>query len=283
MASSRCTTLTDVTTPRTDLRSSVRRFLGRRNFEARRAVAKQAVAFDRRLHQGGEDRGGITVVTVTWNSVEFLAAMLRGVKRFSPADVEIIVVDNHSTDATPELLAEHPEVRNLRLPTNIGHGLALDLAFARARTTKVIALDVDAFPIDEKWLGSVIDPLDAGASIAGAHIQRGFIHPSFLAMRRDTHRELATSFVPIGRAPKPRMAPSGLFMDVGEALSHNAAVTYGTASLHKIAPTSTIGPGLAGTVFGDIVYHNFYSTQGLPEHREASRALWSEAVSRYLD
>ncbi len=283
MATSGCTTLTDVTKPRTDLATSARRLLGRANFRARRATAGRVVAIDRRRHLDQPERAGVTIATVTWNSVEFLTPMLAAVKRFSPAEIEIVVVDNHSSDSTPEYLEQDTDVRAVRLPVNIGHGLALDLAFARARTRYVVALDVDAFPIDDTWLPSVIDPLEAGASIAGAHVHRAFIHPCFLAMRRQTYLELATSFVPIGTAREPGKPQAGLFMDVGEALSHNAAVTHGTASLHRIGPTSTVGPGLAGTVFGDVVYHNFYSTQGRPEHRAAARQLWAEAVVRYLD
>ena len=72
------------------------------------------------------------------------------------------------------------------------------------------------------------------------------------------------------------------FMDVGEALSQVVTLRFGRKALHQIPLTSKEGPGMAGSVFGDVVYHNFYATQGRADRCVASDLLWSRAVEQYL-
>jgi hypothetical protein len=255
---------------------------GRTNLLGRRAIASQFVNLARRRGSSRAERPGVTVATVTWNSLDFLRSCLGGIQRFSDSSVEILVIDNHSTDGTPEFLDQQGRARHIRTPLNIGHGLGLDLAFAAAETELVVTLDVDAFPISDRWLSAVLDPLDEGAMVAGAYVQRAFIHPSFLAMRRRDYLRLGVRFVPIGVPTAPGGTPHGLFMDVGEALSQTVAVVAGTAALHRVPITGSRGDNLVGSIYGDVVYHNFYATQGRPELVEASKVAWAEAVDAYL-
>lgn len=259
-----------------------RRKAARANLLGRRALANRFVS--RARNRGGHEpeRSGITVTTVTWNSLEYLEGCLEGIRRFTERPVEILVIDNHSVDGTTEYLAKQTDIRVVRTPLNIGHGLGLDLAFAHSRTEYVVALDVDAFPISTRWLDVVLEPLEQGALVAGAYVQRAFIHPSFLAMRRHDYLRLNLQFVPIGAPTTPGGIPRGLFMDVGEALSQTVAVVAGSASLHRVPITADNGNHLVGSIYGDVVYHNFYSTQGKPELVAASGKAWAEAVDRYL-
>ena len=51
-------------------------------------------------------------------------------------------------------------------------------------------------------------------------------------------------------------------MDVGEAFSQAIAVKFGTSTLDKIPITERFGPRQSAGVFGNTVFHNFYSTYG---------------------
>jgi glycosyltransferase involved in cell wall biosynthesis len=260
----------------------LRAAVARSHLLGRRAVARRFVDLARRSGARTASRPGVTVATVTWNSLDYLRCCLDGIRRFSDPVPDILVVDNRSTDGTRAFLAEQPDVRTIRSPLNLGHGLGLDLAFARAETDVVVALDVDAFPIAPEWLSVVLDPLAQGAVVAGAYVQRAFIHPSFLAMRRSDYLRLGVRFMSIGVPTAPGGTPHGLFMDVGEALSQTVAVVAGSAALHRIPITTTSGDNLVGSVYGDVVYHNFYATQGRPELAAAANVAWSDAVARYL-
>lgn len=263
-------------------RTELRRRVGSTNLKARRTAGLQWVRAQARQARNRQEVPGVTIATVSWNSLSYLEVLVDAVRQFTPNPIEILVVDNHSSDGTKEFLASTRDVTSVDVPLNLGHGLGLDIAFLHARTEHVVVLDVDAFPIRNGWLDVALDPLHSDAKIAGAQVHRSFVHPCFLAMKRRTFLDSGSSFAPVGRAPKMGQAPKGIFMDVGEALSHNIALTYGSSAVHQLEPTSIEGPGMAGTVFADAVYHNFYSTQGNPELMSASAALWANARARYL-
>ena len=224
--------------------------------------------------------GGVTVVTVNYWSLLYVQTLVEAVRRFSPPDVEILVVDNASRDGSKAWLASRDDVRSIALPVNILHGRALDLAVMRCTTEFFIALDVDAFPIREGWMDVVLDPLREGATVAGGTLHSGAIdyaHPCFMAMRVSRFVEERHSFIEFRRNNR-------LVMDTGIAITQREG-----AHAHLVPATSVRGPGYTGTVYGDAVYHNFWSTR-LRRSRspvlvtlndEASRA-WDEAVAMYL-
>jgi glycosyltransferase involved in cell wall biosynthesis len=227
-------------------------------------------------------RDGITVVTVNYNSLPKVRVLLAALERYTDLPIDVIVVDNASKDRSREFLRAQRNVRSLMLPLNIGHGFALDLAVLSASTSVVVTFDIDAFPVSPGWLQAVTGPLEHGAAVAGAHLHRAYIHPCFLALRRSDFLDYRLSFAPVGRCPSPEVPASGLYLDAGEAVSHILSLAYGTKAIHKIPPTSSIGPGVIGTVFGDIVYHNFYSTHGQGEMGKAGAEAWEKAVRQYV-
>jgi glycosyltransferase involved in cell wall biosynthesis len=234
-------------------------------------------------------RDGVTVVIVNWNSLRHLEVSVRAVQEFSDG-VEIIVVDNASTDGSLAWLSR-AGIRCIELDRNVGHGPALDLGALAARTTWIVALDVDAFPIDRSWLDALLTPLRSGSVVCGAHggevldslsperptdqLGREFVHPCCLAMALRDFVLRRHSF----------MKDPSRNMDVGESISRREGerVSY-------LEPTSTVGPGALGTVFAGVVYHNFYGTRhagnhgGMLEGISAGDAerVWDLSVKRYL-
>lgn len=238
-----------------------------------------AAAWARRPRSGSAYRPGVTVVTVNWNSLPFLRVMLDATKVMSPVGTEILVVDNGSSDGSTDYLSHRHDVRLMRLPTNVGHGVALDLAIATIDTEYVAILDVDAFPISEEWLSDSIAALVGGAQITGARMHRNFVHPCFLVTRTRVLHEYDLTFRPVGSlADLSTKAP--LFLDVGEALTQRLIVKFGGGgAVRFIEITSLRGPGNAGQVFGDLVYHNLWATHG--DRRAAALELFHEAVDQY--
>jgi glycosyltransferase involved in cell wall biosynthesis len=226
--------------------------------------------------------GAATVVTVNWNSWEHLAVLIDLVTRRSPPGTEILVVDNGSSDVSRERLRETESVRHALLPVNMGHDFALDLGVLLCDTEYVVTLDVDAFPLHERWLEELLAPLAEGAQVAGARLNREYVHPCCWAMRTARFVEQGHSF----RADyRPREEGRDASGDVGEAISIREA-----PAVRFFEVTSQRGPGDVGTVFGDIVYHNFYATRfratkdatldgvvGANDPRQA----WEEALRKY--
>jgi glycosyltransferase involved in cell wall biosynthesis len=227
-------------------------------------------------------REGITVVSVNYHSLPQLRVLLSALERYTSEPVDIVIVDNGSKDGSREFLRSLPNVRSILLPVNLGHGSALDLGVVMADTSIVVTFDIDAFPISPEWLPAVTEPLGKGSVIAGAHWHRAYIHPCFLALRRSDFIDYRLSFAPVGRWPSAEFRATGLSLDAGEALSHVLSVAYGTKGLHKIPVTSIRGPEAIGAIFGDVVYHNFYSTHIRGELGKAAAEAWDEAVRQYV-
>jgi glycosyltransferase involved in cell wall biosynthesis len=227
--------------------------------------------------------GAVTVVTVNWNSWSHLAVLIDVVRRRSPRDAEILVVDNGSSDESRARLAERPDVRTLLLPANLGHDLALDLGVLACDTEYVVTLDVDAFPLHSGWLDELIAPLRTGAQVSGARLNRDYVHPCCWAMRTERFVTRGHSFRSRYRGRTAGRDASGA---VGEAISEREG-----GALHFLEVSSRRGPGDVGTVFGDAVYHNFYATRF---HATTKRVLdkavgiedaeraWEEALRRYV-
>jgi glycosyltransferase involved in cell wall biosynthesis len=246
-----------------------------------RAVRSAGVMLSRarQVRPPASYRPAVTVLIVNWNSLPYLRRTLAAVRAMSPVDTEIIVVDNGSSDGSLEYLRTRDDVRTVRLPVNVGHGLALDLVVPGIDTEVLAILDVDAFPISERWLPESIAALDAGAVVAGAHLHRNFVHPCFLVTRTPVLHQYRLTLRPVGSlAGLDRSAP--LFLDVAEALSQRVIVKFGGGgAIHFFEITSARGPGKAGAVFGGLVYHNMYATQGA--HQNEATRMFEQAFSTF--
>jgi hypothetical protein len=227
--------------------------------------------------------GAATVVTVNWNSWSHLEVLIDVVRRRSPANTRILAVDNGSEDGSREQISARKDAEGLLLPANVGHELAMDLGVLRCETEFVVALDVDAFPLHDDWLERLLAPLSEGAQVAGARLNRSYVHPCCWAMRFERFVEQGHSF----RAHYvPRSEGRDASGDVGEEIS-----TAEAPNLHFFEVTSQRGPGDVGTVFGDLVYHNFYATRfnatsdqtldGVVAADDSARA-WDEALQKYV-
>jgi glycosyltransferase involved in cell wall biosynthesis len=218
------------------------------------------------------------VLTVSWNSLPFLSRMLAATRAMSPDGTEIVVIDNDSSDGTREFLAEQDDVRAALMPVNLGHGVALDVVLPQVDTEHVAVLDVDAFPVSPTWLEQSLAALES-SRITGAHLHRNFVHPCYLVTRTQLIHRYGLTFAPVGSLARLEdEAP--LFLDVAEALSQRLIIKFGgSKAMTLVEPTSIRGPGMAGTVFGGLVYHNMYATQGV--HRPAALDLFVDEFRRY--
>jgi glycosyltransferase involved in cell wall biosynthesis len=227
--------------------------------------------------------GTATIVTVNWNSWPHLEVLIDVVRRRSPVGTRIIAVDNGSEDGSREQIATSSGVNGLLLPANAGHELAMDLGVLCAETEFVVALDVDAFPLHDDWLERLLAPLAHGAQVSGARLNRNYVHPCCWAMRKARFVEEGHSF---RSHYVPRSEGRDASGDVGEEISAAEA-----PNLHFFEVSSQRGPGDVGTVFGDLVYHNFYATRfnatsdqtldGVVAADDSGRA-WEEALQRYV-
>ena len=215
------------------------------------AIVSPLTSLRRRQARRAHRQPGVTIVTVSYNTLGYLQAMVAGVRKYSPPGTPIIVVDNGSTDGCVRWSKQQPGVRVVRLPTNVLHGPAMNLGLALCRTEHFVALDVDAFPISTMWLSELLEPLNRGMHVSGAgypptpeHNIQPYVHACCLTMKTSRFLDQEHTFSP------------GASWDTGQSISQRE-----WPHVHTVPITASRGPGILGSVFGDIVYHNFYSAR----------------------
>jgi GT2 family glycosyltransferase len=86
----------------------------------------------------------VSVIIVSWNVLEYLRRCLEALNRSDVGNLEVIVVDNDSGDATRDVIPlEFPHVRFIPLRSNVGFPAANNVALPLARGSFVLLLNPD--------------------------------------------------------------------------------------------------------------------------------------------
>ena len=94
----------------------------------------------------------VSVVVPNWNGRDLIDRCLDSVRAQTVRDLEIIVVDNGSTDGSPEhLRRQHPDVRLVALAVNRGFAGGVNAGVRAARGEFVALLNNDAWAAPD-WL-----------------------------------------------------------------------------------------------------------------------------------
>ena len=111
----------------------------------------------------------VSVVIATHNRAELLPTAVESILQQTLQDFEIVIVDDASTDETPEVVerlsAQDARIRALRSEENVGAGGARNLGFAEARGEFVAVLDDDERAEPER-LEQQVAFLDQHAQVA---------------------------------------------------------------------------------------------------------------------
>jgi glycosyltransferase involved in cell wall biosynthesis len=115
-----------------------------------------------------EARPRLSVVVPVYNEKSTLSELLSRVERAEPADKEIVVVDDGSTDGSRDLLAayeERPGYQVIYQESNRGKGAAVRRGFAAARGRVVVVQDADLEYDPAEYL-KLIEPIESGLADA---------------------------------------------------------------------------------------------------------------------
>jgi GT2 family glycosyltransferase len=108
---------------------------------------------------------GVSVVVASYNGGRTLKACLESLQRLNYPDYEVILVDDGSTDATPQIVLQFPKVRSFRHEKNYGLSVARNTGIAAA-TGEIVAFTDSDCRADEDWLyylvGGLLDSEFAG-------------------------------------------------------------------------------------------------------------------------
>jgi len=103
----------------------------------------------------------VSVIIPNWNGVELLRGCLDSLRAQTYPRVEVIVVDNASTDdSVPMMQASYPEVKLVILPANLGLTGGVN-AGIKAADGEIIALLNNDAEADEKWVESMVRAMES--------------------------------------------------------------------------------------------------------------------------
>ncbi|GAB0117160.1 class I SAM-dependent methyltransferase [Acidisoma sp. 7E03] len=129
-----------------------------------RADLSAFLASDARINFPVVEDPDVSVVIVLWNAAHFTLRCLRALQAAQGPSLEIILVDNRSTDQTAALLERVEGARILRSPENLGFLLGCNRGAAEARGRSILLLNSDAFPRPDA-LATALATLDGALDI----------------------------------------------------------------------------------------------------------------------
>jgi len=106
------------------------------------------------------DHPVVSIIIPAYNEADTIVQAIERV-RAVPLQKEILVVDDGSTDATSDLLAQQPDVVLLRHERNLGKGMAIRTAIAHATGDIIMIQDAD-LEYDPMDIPRVIAPIAEG-------------------------------------------------------------------------------------------------------------------------
>lgn len=102
--------------------------------------------------------GLTSIILVTHNQIDYTRLCLDSLRRFTDEPYELIVVDNGSTDGTPDYLRQSGDVRLVENADNRGFPAAVNQGLALARGAQVLLLNNDTV-VTTGWLRRMLDAL----------------------------------------------------------------------------------------------------------------------------
>ena len=148
----------------------------------------------------------LSVIVVSWNVKELLLGCLRALADEDIKDeltLDVLVIDNASSDGSAEAARSLPGVRVIETGRNLGYGRANNLGFEQATSGHFLVLNPDTIP-QPGSLRTLLDFVDA-------YPRAGLVAPRLLNPD-GTHQEAAFRFPTIWMAlldlfPPPRVVP----------------------------------------------------------------------------
>ena len=125
-----------------------------------------------------------TVLVLNYNGLSFLQQFCTGWIQHLPANAELVIADNASTDdSLAYLRSEHPDIRIIALDKNHGFAKGYNLAMAEIETPYTILLNSD-IEIKSPWIDPLLEMLQSDDTIAA-------VQPKIMDQKQPSHFEYA--------------------------------------------------------------------------------------------
>ena len=128
----------------------------------------------------------IVIITVNWNSYDFLDLMIESLELYSKLPYQLIVIDN----SIEKREIKRPRVHQFPMVNNIGHGRGLNHGVAKAHELFpdwpfLMFLDVDCHFLTHGWEPAFIRKMDRYDILAGKGVAAKPIRPACMFMKKE--------------------------------------------------------------------------------------------------
>lgn len=128
-------------------------------------------------------KGLVSVIIPHYNGVSYLDDCLKSLQKTTYKPIEIIVVDNGSTDGSQEFVKKkYPKVKVVQAAKNLGYAGGCAYGYEKSAGEFIVFLNNDV-TVDKQWLNHLVK--------AAARKDVAICQPKVLAMRQPTHFEYA--------------------------------------------------------------------------------------------
>jgi rhamnosyltransferase len=106
------------------------------------------------------DKMKISIIIRSYNEEEHIGKLLSGIAEQTISDLDIIIVDSGSTDATVSIASKYP-VRILTVPKeDFSFGRSLNIGCKSANGDLIVLASAHVYPVYKDWLENLIKPFD---------------------------------------------------------------------------------------------------------------------------
>ncbi len=123
----------------------------------------------------------VTIIVLNWNGKKWLAKCLPTLRKIKYTPLEIIVVNNGSTDESADFLkTKFPEVKVIEIKQNVGYARANNIGVRQARGKYILLMNNDT-TATPSFVDPLVEVMEEDDSIGIVQPQiRSMIHPKLL-------------------------------------------------------------------------------------------------------
>lgn len=202
----------------------------------------------------------ISIVTVNYNSYDFLQLLAESLREYASLDYELIVVDNSTNPQELDPILYGP-TQQLILGHNLGHGTGLNIGASRSWTRYTMFVDVDCHFTRAGWEEECLGQMTVRDIVAGKGVEVKPIRPAFMFMKTEIAKKYDWKATPGYQGH--RVTPDGF--DVGISAYHQMLLDNVKIQLVEPEPK----PNRYGTLNGEewsiyggrpFLYHHWHGT-----------------------
>lgn len=128
----------------------------------------------------------ISIITVNYNSYDFVGLLIESLYLFAEVPYELIVIDNSEVKQR----LEHPHVHQFFMPTNVGHGRGLNHGVVKSyemfpENPFLMFLDCDCHFLRPKWESAFLGMMKNYDIIGGKGPPSKPIRPACMFMKKE--------------------------------------------------------------------------------------------------